>query len=66
MRYAPLNYDKINIAAGRFSPSSVKSYNNRTFWFWARSLFQRAASVIEFDVPEEWEGKVKDFFVYCK
>ena len=65
MNYAPLNYDKINIAAGRFSPSSIKAHNNLSFWFWSRSLFQRAASVIEFDVPENWEGKVKDFFVYC-
>lgn len=65
MRYAPLNYDKINIAAGRFSPSSIKSFNNYSFWFWSRSLYQRAASVIEFEVPENWEGKVKDFFVYC-
>ena len=65
MNYAPLNYDKINIAAGRFSPSSIKAHNNLSFWFWSRSLFQRAASVIEFDVPQNWEGKVKDFFVYC-
>lgn len=65
MNYAPLNYNLINIAAGRFSPSSVKHYNNLSFWFWARSLFQRAASVIEFEVPENWEGKTKDFLVYC-
>lgn len=65
MNYAPLNYDKLNMTAGRFSPSSIKSHNNLSFWFWSRSLFQRAASVIEFEVPENWEGKVKDFFVYC-
>lgn len=65
MRYAPLNYNEINIAAGRFSPSSKKSYNNYSFWYWSRSLFQRMASVIEFEVPENWEGKTKDFFVYC-
>lgn len=65
MNYAPLNYQKINIAAGRFSPSSIKAHNNLSFWFWSRSLFQRAASVIDFTVPQSWEGKVKDFFVYC-
>lgn len=65
MNYAPLNYDKLNMAAGRFSPSTIKAHNNLSFWFWSRSLFQRAASVIEFDVPENWEGKTKDFFVYC-
>lgn len=65
MNYAPLNYQNINLAAGRFSPSSIKSKNNYSFWFWSRSLFQRAASVIDFTVPAEWEGKTKDFFVYC-
>lgn len=64
MNYAPLNYEKLNIAAGRFSPSSIKSHNNLSFAYWSRSLFQRAASVIEFTVPETWEGKVKDFFIY--
>lgn len=63
--YAPLNYEKINLAAGRFSPSSIKHHNNLSFWYWSRSLFQRMASVIEFTVPKAWEGKTKDFFVYC-
>ena len=65
MRYAPLNYEQINMAAGRFSPSSKKVYNNYSFWYWSRSLFQRMASVIDFEVPENWNGKTKDFFVYC-
>lgn len=65
MNYAPLNYNNINLSAGRFSPSAIKSHNNLSFWFWSRSLFQRACSVIDFEVPDEWEGKIKDFFVYC-
>ena len=65
MNYAPLNYNKINMAAGRFSPSAIKHHNNLSFWYWSRSLFQRMASVIEFGIPESWEGKTKDFFVYC-
>ena len=63
--YIPLNYNQINIGAGTFSPSPVKSYNNRTFGFWIRALFQRITSVIEFDLPDEWQGTVKDFFLYC-
>ena len=63
--YIPLNYNQINIGAGTYSPSPVKSYNNRTFGFWIRALFQRITSVIEFDLPEEWQGTVKDFFLYC-
>ena len=63
--YYPLNYQKINIAAGRFSPSTIKAHNNLSFWYWSRSLFQRACSVIDFEVPTSWEGKTKDFFYYC-
>jgi len=65
MRYFPLNYDQISTAAGFTSPSAVKSYNNRTFWFWARALFQRATSTMIFTLPKEWEGTVRDFFIYC-
>lgn len=63
--YTPLNYEQINTLAGTYNPSSVKSFNNKTFQFWERSLFQRACSVIEFELPEEWSGPVKDFFYFC-
>lgn len=63
--YTPLNYQQINVAAGSYTPSDVKSYNNKTFAFWERALFQRAQSVLDFEVPSEWDGKVKDFFLYC-
>lgn len=65
MNYTPLNYQNINVAAGSYNPSNVKSFNNKTFCFWERSLFQRACSVIQFELPEEWQGSVKDFFYYC-
>ena len=65
MYYTPLNYHQINIGAGSYNPSMVKSYNNKTFAFWERALFQRAQSVLDFEVPENWDGKVKDFFLYC-
>lgn len=65
MRYLPLNYNQINVAAGTYNPSMVKSYNNRTFAYWERSLFQRACSVMEFDLPEAWDGSIRDFFYFC-
>lgn len=65
MQYMPLNYENINIGAGTNFPSSMKYYNNVTFAFWERSLFQRAQSVIDFELPENWSGKIKDFFYYC-
>lgn len=63
--YIPINYNEINIAAGTTNPSMVKSYNNKTFAFWQRSLFHRAMSVLDIDVPAAWQGKVKDFFYFC-
>ena len=64
--YAPLNYHQINTIEGTYTPSMVKSFNNRVFHLWERALFQRAASVIDFNnLPETWEGPVKDFFIYC-
>lgn len=65
MPYMPFNYEQINISAGTYNPSPVKAYNNKTFAFWERALFQRATSVIESDLPEEWDGTIKDFFYYC-
>ena len=63
--YTPLNYHQINVAAGSYTPSNDKNFNNKTFAFWERALFQRAQSVLDFEVPTEWDGKVKDFFLYC-
>lgn len=65
MNYYPLNYDKINVQAGTYNPSPVKAYNNKTFAFWCRSLFQRACSTLIFELPDEWQGSVRDFFYYC-
>lgn len=65
MQYFPFNYEQINTAAGTYNPSPVKAYNNKTFAFWQRSLFQRATSVIDCTLPDEWQGTVKDFFHYC-
>ena len=65
MRYLPLNYNQINVAAGTYNPSMVKSFNNRTFAYWERSLFQRACSVMEFNLPEDWDGSIRDFFYFC-
>ena len=64
MSYAPLNYENINLIEGGFTPSTVK-VNSRAFDFWSRALFQRACSVIDFKLPEDWDGDIRDFFYYC-
>lgn len=63
--YLPLNYEQINLQAGMYSPSPVKSRNNKSFDYFVRSLFQRATTVFEWELPEAWDGKTKDFFLYC-
>jgi hypothetical protein len=63
--YIPLNYQNINIEAGTYNPSPVKAYNNKTFGFWVRALFQRITSVIDFELPDTWQGTIRDFFLYC-
>ena len=65
MPYIPMNYNTINVYSGLHNPSQVKSINNRSFSFWERSLFQRACSVLDFELPEEWDGSTRDFFYYC-
>ena len=63
--YTPLNYEQINIVEGMYSPSMVKSINNQTFAYWQRSLFQRSCSIMDFELPQEWQGTTRDFFYYC-
>ena len=65
MSYTPLNYNALNWVEGRYSPSTVKSYNNQVFGFWVRNLFFRLCSVINFKLPDEWSGSKTDFFYYC-
>ena len=63
--YVPMNYEQINLQAGMYSPSPVKNRNNKSFDYFVRSLFQRATTVFEWELPKEWDGKTKDFFLYC-
>lgn len=62
--YIPMNYEKLNNINSLYIPSNVK-LNSEIFNFWERSLFQRAMSIIDIDVPDEWRGSVKDFLYYC-
>ena len=64
-QYIPYAWQEINNLAGHYSPSGVKPFNNLTYAYWERSLYQRAVSRIKSIVPENWEGKVKDFLLLC-
>ena len=63
--YAPLNYDQINAMAAQYHPSSIKAYNNKSFMFWERALFQRALSIMKTELPADWSGSIRDLFNYC-
>ena len=63
-RYTPLNFPELNMIEGTYTPSCVKSMNNAAFMYWERALFQRACSVIDFKLPDNWRGGVRDFFYY--
>lgn len=64
MMYYPLNYDAITWVGGHNPPAHVKAYNNRFYSYWERALFQRACSVFDFTLPEEWQGERSDFFYW--
>lgn len=63
--YLPFNYEKINLINGYQKPSAVKRRNNRSYDYWWRALYQRAVSVFEWDLPEEWTNESKDFFLWA-
>ena len=63
MIYLP--YTQLNMLDNVFVPSTVKVRNNRAYAFWERSLFQRACSTVILNVPESWEGNIRDFLYYC-
>ena len=62
--YYPLNYDKINLYQGTFTPSDKYS-NSLAFNFWMRALYQRALSVIDFEnLPEDFNKQEIDLLYY--
>lgn len=63
--YIPFNYETINIIEGSYTPSVIKPYDNSAFDYWCRAFFQRAQSVIDFTLPDAWQGKIRDFFLWC-
>lgn len=63
--YLPVNYEKINIANGLYTPSTNKSKNNRSYDFWSRAFFQRAAYPIKLTFSENLDNKAIDFIKFC-
>lgn len=65
INYAPYSYQELNAIDGTYTPSEIHDADDYTYWYWFRSLFQRAASTLEFDFPKKFTAEEKDFFYYC-
>ena len=59
IQYAPYRLE--DFFSGVRSPNAVVKNDSEAYWFWIRALYQRLCSVIEFDLPENW-NRARDFF----
>ena len=60
-KYMPFDFEKEMQITSHYKPSP-KMRCNKAFKFWKRALMQRAMSVIDSDLPKEWQGTIRDFF----
>jgi hypothetical protein len=62
--YFPLNYEKINLYNGTFTPSD-KFSDSLAFNFWCRALYQRALSVFDFiNLPTDFNREEISLMYY--
>ena len=58
---APYDYGYINVHTAPVTPSTVHIRNSGLSRFFQRYLLQKAMSVYQWEMPEEWD---KDYFLY--
>lgn len=58
---APYSYKYINLYNAMFSPSTVHCTNTYLVGFFANYLIEKAFSVFEFEIPDNWD---RDYFLY--
>lgn len=58
---APFLYDHINVATSQVNPSTMHAANTGLARYFARYLTQKAISVFEWNIPEDWG---KDYMLY--
>lgn len=61
MSEKPYSYDMINLYNAERSPSTVHVKNTRLRNYFRKYLLQKAISVFEWNLPEEWD---EDYFLY--
>ena len=57
----PFYYDHINAATSQVNPSTMHASNTALSWYFSRYLTQKAISVFNWDIPEEWG---RDYMLY--
>lgn len=64
MNNAPYFYDIYDLYNSYISPSTVHPAENATAFYFRRYLLQRAMSVFKWEMPELWNEKAKNYFLY--
>lgn len=59
---APFMYDHINAATSQVNPSTMHASNTALTWYFSRYLTQKAVSVFEWTIPENWG---RDYMLYA-
>lgn len=57
----PYFYEVTNTQSGLNSPSTIKIHDNKLAFMFEKYLFQKAISVFEWDIPDQWP---LDYFTY--
>lgn len=60
----PFSYEEINRVLGTHKPSTQQTFDNVTFAYWARALFERAAYSIDINLPDPWQDDRKGIFYW--
>ena len=54
-QYSPLFFPELNGLTSGVNPPGVYTTNNATTLYFQRMLYQRAMSVFDWTIPEEWD-----------
>lgn len=57
----PYDYQQLNLAAAKNSPSTIHTHNTQLYWYYVRYLLQMAIAQFKWSIPDNWE---KDYFLY--
>lgn len=63
--YRPYWSNHINLVNSFITPTTVKYADSAAYAFWLRSFYERLLSTIDFQLPEQWQGEISDFFKWC-